>query len=179
MNKSIAFDLDGVLYPWTTFAYEKCRELGFAKTNIEDFFENVFDQVLPKILKQNILTDQLLYYKTLVNNEHGELVKKFDKAGWDIYYITLRPENCHFTTRIWLKNSKLPQYENIFFPDKKSTIIRQYNIQYKIEDREKIVEDVKNFCDVFLVNTYWNRNYKQPSNCIRIDSILELEGYLL
>jgi len=179
MVKSIAFDLDGVLYPWVKFAYEYCIEMGWAKTDIYTFFESVFDQTLSETLKKNILDNPLLCYKALIEKDYHELLWKFDRAGWDIYYITLRPEPIYFATHSWLEHSKVPQYNSVYFPEKKSTIIRQFNIPYLVEDRKDVVEDVKNFCDVFLINTYWNRLYEQPKNCTRINSVLDLEGYLL
>ena len=180
MGKSLAFDIDGVLYPWTQYCYEYCKEIGYNTTrSIEDFFENVFDQKMNKILKKNILEDPILYYKALISSEYKDLLWKFNKAGWDIYYITIRPEPVWFTTRMWLKNSKVPQYDNVYFPEKKSTIIRQYNIDYLVEDRQHIVEDCKSFCEIFLVNSYWNRLYIEPDNCTRVNSILDLERILL
>jgi uncharacterized HAD superfamily protein len=174
--KSISFDLDGILYPWVGFAFEYALENHYIP--IDETVENfiLHEELHSSIFWDNIVRLPFLYYKSPMKKEYVELLNKFYRNNWTIYYLTNRPMEVYNTTYSWLLNSRAPQLKNLYFTDKKSSIIRYKEIDYHIDDRSHCIEDVRNFVTKsFLVNTFYNKDYKEPSNCVRINNILEVE----
>jgi uncharacterized HAD superfamily protein len=174
----ISFDLDGVLWNWTRYAWEYCIEQKLTNLSMEDFLSH--EELHTPIFWYNLVRIPMLYYRTKLDNRYLELLNKFNKAGWEVYYLTNRPIEMKVVTYNFLEDSKVPQLKNLYFTEKKSSIIRFNNIDYHIDDRSNCIEDVKNFVTKsFLVDTYWNSSYKEPENCVRISSVLDLEKELL
>jgi uncharacterized HAD superfamily protein len=180
MNKSISFDLDGILYPWVGFAFEYALENHYISNGetVENFI--LHEELHTSIFWDNLVRIPMLYYKSPMKKEYKILLDKFASSGWTIYYLTARPLEIFCVTYSWLFNAQVPFLENLNFTSKKSSAIRFNNIAYHIDDRSHCIEDVKNFVTKsFLVNTFYNKDYKEPSNCVRINNILEVEKELL
>jgi uncharacterized HAD superfamily protein len=165
-----------VLFPWAKYAYEYALENNYTNLSLEEFLEH--EEFHTPLFWHNLVRIPMIYYKTRMNKSYVDLLNLFNKAGWEIFYLTNRPEEVKAVTYNWLEDAKVPQLCNLYFVDKKSSIIRYNDINYHIDDRKKCIEDVKNFCPTFLINTYWNRDYKEPSNCKRISNLLEVEELL-
>jgi hypothetical protein len=178
MNKRIAFDIDGVIYSWTRYAFNYALEHHYAypDESIEHFFG--YEEEHSEIFWFNLVREISLYYKAPMKKEYVELLNKFKDSGWIIFYLTNRPDCTKTVTYNWLEDSGAPFLQNLYFTEKKSSIIRCKEIDYHIDDRGKCIDDVKNFCPSFLVNNFWNSEYKEPSNCKRISNLLEVEELL-
>jgi uncharacterized HAD superfamily protein len=172
----LGIDLDGVLYNWTDFSFRYCVEQGYTNRSIDYFFSH--EEEHTSIFWHNLVRMPFLYYKTPFKKEYKILIDKFASSGWEIFYLTNRPEEVKVTTYNWLEDSHVPYLDNLYFVDKKSSIIRFENIDYHIDDRGKCIEDIKNFCSSYLISTPWNLDYKEPKNCKRIDNLLEVEELL-
>ena len=98
-----------------------------------------------------------------------ETLKKLDKAGHEIYYITARPEEHGERTKIWLKEQGFPVHPNRFFcgmaDHEKVHIIKNLNLDYYIDDKPEILEPLANESVNLLIK---DQSYNQHADIPRL-----------
>jgi hypothetical protein len=178
MKGNIGFDLDGVLYRWHQSLYTYLVVYEKLPLSYEAFWSDAN-------LVDGYLTRQKSFHNwtrmpDLVSNmapkrKHVEFLNKLSEK-YGIYYLTHRPEEVHFSTRLWLEKWKFPQVENLIFPEMgsdKTYEIRKFEIGLYADDREGIAKATNKITNTYLVKQPWNTTGREGLKCIT--DILELE----
>lgn len=171
---SLAFDLDGVLYPWirAVFTYYRMYQGYFGDEYT--FFKNV-DAVLGDSADY-IVTLPQIYTSCVPENRLIQLLNKLGEK-FNLYYITSRPECVRRITEKYLRDFYFPQDTNLIFNKDKDTVARLLKLDYFVEDSIKNAEKLNKVCTTFLVKTPYNENYS--GDVPMINSIYDLQGVLL
>jgi uncharacterized HAD superfamily protein len=172
--ESIAFDLDGVLYPWDEALYTYYRVYkGYTGTQYEfSFALNTFpEEELEYLCTISHIYEAITPDKKLLISLNN-IAKRYN-----IFYITARPECARKATEDYLKNYRFPFSENLILTKSKGIIARLLNLTYFVDDREFYVEDAAKVSTAFLFERPWNIDKREGLNTIR--SIQELERIIL
>lgn len=169
---NIGFDLDGVLYRWheSLYNYLVCFKnlkvpyhVFWSDTNKVDGYLTYGEEYWYNWTRlPNLVTNQG------AKSSHVKFLNSLAK-NHTIYYITHRPPEVHFSTKLWVEKSKFPHPENVLFPEMgsdKSFEIRQYEIKLYVDDRDKIVRKLSTLTDTYLVMQPWNESGRDGLKCI-------------
>jgi uncharacterized HAD superfamily protein len=171
----IAFDIDGVLYPWQKAVYSYLTEQNRKIPNYSEFWKNA-DTILTKQELDFLLDLPMLYDKMFPEKGLVEYLQKLSDAGHTIYYITARHPVVEMTTELYLSRYKFPQTRNLIISSEKDKYARLLEIDVFVEDQYKYAEKLKDVCKVVLRKQPWNEQYQEEFACI--DTIPELDRYL-
>jgi hypothetical protein len=72
----------------------------------------------------------------------------------------------------------VPDFENIIFTKDKPKVIQAMDIKMYAEDRVELAVAMHPYTKVFLVTKPYNEAFVTPEGMIRINSVLDMEGYL-
>ena len=173
---NIGFDLDGVLYRWHEALYRELALFHNLKEDYYTFWRGRYHVIYDDNCWHNFVRWEHLVSCQFPNPKHVEFLNDLSKNN-NIFYITHRPEEVRFSTKLWLEKSKFPQIENLIFPElasDKSFEIRQLELDIYCDDREGIIKSASKLCDAYLVEQPWNENGREGLKCI--PNILSLRG---
>ena len=182
MGGRLAFDIDGVLYPWHELILEQFirEERVPLETTVGDIFGygKYFDR-LPKSIRNQYLRDPTYYYEPIIREGAGDVIDAL-KDTWDILYITARYSNLEAVTRAWAWNMRLPKpHQNLYVVDgDKRAVARALGVTVFVEDHLKYVEQLWDICSVVLLSRPWNESYEGYEHTriehVRINTLHEL-----
>jgi uncharacterized HAD superfamily protein len=167
----LAFDLDGVLYPWQRVIYEHYRPEKYKEISYEDFFSGTL--TFPAVFDYNLIHEGTSYTVATINPKVVSMIERLSTC-FDIYYISCRPRDTRITTEIFLNREQLASRENLYLVDNKVDACRDLSIDIIVEDMKHHIEKLKDYCFVYIMNQPWNRNLSFH-NTKRIYNILDLE----
>jgi len=109
-----------------------------------------------------------------------ETLKRLEREGHEIYYITARSKEYGERTMEWMIKAGFPvQPERFYYgmnDHEKVQFIEELQLDYYFDDKPTVVETVRNDrTKVFLKNQPYNRHLELP----RIDSWSELFDYII
>lgn len=161
-KKKIAFDIDGVLYPWHELIHEYFRYFHNLSQSFSEFWveaEQSTDENSKATMKA--MANMLDVYEKRVAD--GDIVETLNKIAevHDVYYITNRPPVAEFVTRQWFKRYNLPSQENLIFVEgSKLQTLKDLKIDVYVEDRPKQIEEIildGMEIDLYVVDKPWNK----------------------
>ncbi len=172
----IGFDLDGVLYDWHRVAYEWVVENkeGF-NVPYGRFWTEWINNSKHRMLADFLVKAPVFVTTIIMSEPMREMLWGLAKNS-ELFYITARPKEAHFGTRWWIKTSKIPNPENLFFAQDKLPLIINHEIDYFVEDRTKNALALQNHTKVILVAKPWNELIQEEFPTIQ--SVLELPELL-
>jgi uncharacterized HAD superfamily protein len=178
MKGKLGFDLDGVLYNWTEVVFEEFKNHGIIpqQTDYDTFWEEDWKLYEPGHFFQNLVLDPTTYYRCAMDTRTKEILHELGE-NYTLFFITHRPVSAEIITRRWLKDAGLFN-DNLYITTNKLKIIRELLLDYYVEDRIKIVEELEKFITTFIKTTPWNKN-ATFKRAIRINNLEELKGYLI
>jgi hypothetical protein len=167
----IAFDLDGVLYPWhqvvwDTYFREKYPDIPynlFWKDTHLSVPEEVWETIIPK---PNLYTAPA----------RADIVQMLHRIARDkfIVYVTLRPENLTRVTQRWLLKNGFPTPGECYVVESKVKACQKLGVDLVIEDRVDIMNDLAdNDINVLGVRRPWNED--RIGDFPHVDNVLQLE----
>jgi len=179
----LAFDLDGVLYPWHEIMLEQFIVEGRlpVESTVGDLFGhgNYFDK-LPKKVRSEYLRDPSYYFEPVLREGAWEVISAL-KDTWEIFYITARYSSVEAVTRAWTWNMGLPRSpENLYVVNggNKRAVAQALGITVFVEDNLKYVEQLWDICSVVLLTRPWNEDFEGYTNTriehVRIDTLHQL-----
>lgn len=153
----IGFDLDGVLYDWHRVVYNWMEEThsGFDVT-YDDFWLDWIQQEEHAELANFLMKTPIFVTKLIMSESMRETLWTLAE-GNELFYITARPQEVHFGTSWWIKTSRIPNPENLFFAKDKLPHIINHEIDYFVEDMTKHALALQNHTRVILVEKPWNK----------------------
>lgn len=166
---NIAFDLDGVLYPWHESIMTHLKAFKNLDVSFSAFWKNPHDFVSKEHLDY-LLSINSIYFDSYPYAGSQEVLNKLAEEH-SIFYITSRPSDCFHATKRYLSRHGFPQVENLILSDKKAHFCRLLEIDYFFEDREEYVIMLQNLCKVILIRKPWNEHLWDEF--ITIGSVLE------
>lgn len=179
---NIAFDLDGVLYPWheALYNYLNLTKRSWTPTCWEFYRE--IDKYVSEDEVEYIRTIPTLYSCFLPSNEMLNMLKILNEAGHTIYYITSRPnDSVKTTTQIYIDKYKFPQSQNLIFSMDKTHEIRILEIDVIVEDRPENLEKFSSLCRTIGISQPWNdrkRDYLESLGVVFIPNVINLPEIL-
>jgi uncharacterized HAD superfamily protein len=178
MSKEVlAFDMDGVLYPWQEQFLRHLQVIHGYTGDMRDLFcEGRFFCSQSELWQDNMICTEFLYSQRPPLRETIELLNRLAEK-FEIMYITSRPEDVRNTTEHYLKTYKFPCNESLIMSRDKVTEIRMAAPDYYVEDRGDIAVAIDNFTKVFLFAQPWNEQYRDKFEVI--NNLVELESKLL
>jgi uncharacterized HAD superfamily protein len=175
---NIGFDLDGVLYRWHEALYRELTLFYGLNEDYHTFWKEDYHKIYDSKCWYNFVRWEHLVSCQFPNPEHVKFLNEL-AINHNIFYLTHRPDEVHFSTVQWLTKNHFPQIENLIFPpleSDKSFEIRQLEIDVYCDDRENIVRTASKLCDAYLVEQPWNEDKREGLKCI--PNILSLKPFL-
>ena len=123
---NIAFDLDGVLYPWHKSVYDYLTRLPNSLTrgkNYHEFWEDPYTEITEKEWSY-YASLPILYTNMIPSKPMLDMLRKLDSEGHTLYYITNRIPDLARITEQYLNNYKFPQAENLILSEDKAKEVR-------------------------------------------------------
>ena len=174
---NIAFDVDGVIYPWHEAAFEYAKLfLGAKESTVGEYFED-FEEKHPRIYIDNLLNTRHLVSIKFPKKADVLTLKNLSKEN-RIYYITAIPKELGISRKIWLKKHGFPYAENLILTNHhdKDYYARYYEIDLFIEDRLANAEYLSKITRVILIKRPWNKDGREKFECI--NTLQDLERIL-
>lgn len=173
----IAFDLDGVLTNcWTQQVYNEEVINRDESSDFYEFWQTKF-HTFSEMKQQFYMEQPFLYTRQNITKNIKDLLNRLAKEH-DIFYITCRPAAVHSATTIWLNKQGVPSPENLLYSTSdKVAEVRTYDIDYLVEDTLKIAKAVKPFCQVILMEKFYN-DLPEREEFIHIKHLGEVETIL-
>jgi len=171
---NIAFDIDGVLYPWHTAVYNYLLN---TKPGFNLSYEELWDPPFTYFNSNGaeyIASLPLLYLNIVPKRAILSMLNTLSDSGHTLYYITYRPDNVHRVTRKYLEDYKFPQYSNLTFDKDKGKMARILEIDVFIEDRPENLEQLSVLCRTIGISHPWNegkREYLESLGVLFIPSV--------
>jgi uncharacterized HAD superfamily protein len=171
---NIAFDLDGVLYPWHTAAYNYLKE---TRKDITASFRDLWAYPYANISKEDwdyLASIPLLYSIMIPTKKILEMLSGLDKEGHTIYYITNRHGDLERITRKYLDDYNFPQAFNLIHTEDKGMVVRTLEIDIIVEDKPKNLESLVGLCRTIGIEQVWNedkRDYLESLGVLFIPSV--------
>lgn len=166
---NIGIDIDWVITK--NFFRRLYRDLylqGKTKSDFYTFWRYEY-YLLPKLEKD-------FYNKTSIYYGVDDMDKNTRNTLWELaknnqlFYITARPLEIQTDTVIWLNKQNIPYKEDIYFSTTKKVLeVQINNIDLLIDDNQHILEAVRPYCQVLLVDAPWNED------CVNFRKIRGLE----
>ena len=153
---NIAFDLDGVLYPWHTAVYNhlKHTQKDF-NLSFNELWTPPFSYYTEEQWKYTA-SIPLLYGNMIPKKEILDMLNYLDKEGHTLYYVTFRPEDVQRVTIKYLDDYKFPQSSNLIFEPDKGKAARMLEIDVFIEDKSSNLEKLVSLCRTIGIAHPWN-----------------------
>lgn len=142
-NKKLGFDIDGVLFPFSTVCFELINrkhsydfgemEFWSRKNRSNRFYGKHREEI------ERIVADPRTYIEPRVHNVVKEVLWTLaDGYNNEIFYITARDKHLEPVTDMWLDD--LPNTENLFIGHhEKTDLIRELKLDFYTDDRAGIV----------------------------------------
>lgn len=172
----IAFDLDGVLYPWHEIVFAFFKEQGIVPP--ETSFDFVWGERLFERQVAYAASLPFLYSRAGASKELVSFLR--DLAGRnEIYYITSRPPEARFSTALYLERYGFPFFHNLIFTKTKDKVALFLGVDFFVEDSGPTAEKLGRFCDVILIKgahnkPYWDKFLSFPSTIEALKFLLSL-----
>ena len=152
----IGFDLDGVLYDWHAVVYQWVVEnQSDFDVSYNEFWTDWIDQEEHAGLANFLVNTPIFVTKLIMSEPMREMLWTLAE-DFEIFYITARPKDVHFGTEWWIKTSRIPNPENLFFAKNKLPLIINHEIDYFVEDMTKHALALQNYTKIILVEKPWN-----------------------
>ena len=156
MNGKIGFDLDGVLYDWHKVVYQwMVNTHSDFDVSYDDFWTDWIDQEEHKELASFLTKTPIFVTKLIMSETMRDTLWGLAETN-ELFYITARPQEVHFGTTWWLKTSRVPNPENLFFAKDKLPHIINHEIAIFVEDSTKQAIALQNHTEVILIEKPWN-----------------------
>lgn len=154
--KTVAIDLDGVLYRWHESLYEYFRLYrGFDGTYLE-FWTNFYKTLSDEEFNYLIGIDTL--YSNMIPTKNCKEFLNQVKDRFEIYYLTSRPESVRTTTEIYLNRHDFPFKDNLIITKDKVNFARKLRLSYAIDDSKIQVEELSKVTFTILIAQPWNKD---------------------
>ena len=184
-NKTIGFDLDGVIVDHTDLKIKLAKGKGFELTPKETH-SNIIRKILPSDILKDIQNE--IYCK---NNDQPLLVGAFEtikkiKENNIRYFLISRRRTGDAKERALevMKNRGLwPEYfneKNVYFvetPEKKNETAKKLGVTHYIDDEIDVLEIMKNVPNRFLFDSF--DNFKNNSEFKRLVNWKEVSAIIL
>jgi uncharacterized HAD superfamily protein len=153
---NIAFDLDGVLYPWHRVIYNYIREnyKDFSATYTE-LWSNPYSFFTPEWWSY-IASVPLMYQSAIPDKDIVDMLQKLDEEGHTIYYVTNREKELERVTRWFLETYNFPQAGNLIITKEKDHTVRTLEIDIFVEDKPTNLEMLSPLCKTLGIEHPWN-----------------------
>ena len=181
---NIGIDIDGVIADIEPYIFEYGAKLLYDKgRTLDDIKRKEYETY--EIFKWDRDTEHefwdnymLEYYKNAPARAFAsEVIRKLKEQGHNIYIITARgiAEKDLYSylkgmTKEWLKRENI-YYDEIFFEKDKKKIIQEYNIDVMIEDYEKNIRNLEEYCEIIVFDCIYNQNVHEHN---RVNSWYEI-----
>lgn len=152
----VGFDLDGVLYDWHLAVYTHYVTNKKFEGSYEEFWSS-WKEYIPEEDIEYLVSVPTLYEAVIAPKRTISILENLSEFC-EIYYITARPQEAKLVTERYLRKSNFPQWFNLSFSCDKGIQIRQYGIEYYLDDNPKIVKNVKNLTNAFLLDKIYYRD---------------------
>ncbi len=176
----LGFDLDGVLYDWHSPVYEYVVQYMGETRDYDQFWIDAATnkKAENKMLWRNLTKDLTLYNKVQVSKHIVKMVNDLSEK-YEIVYITHRDRQwTGFTTWWWLKSNGFPNYDNLEMSGRpKAKSIEMYNCKYFVDDRDYVLESIKDVTQAIGVRHPQNRHIRDIGIPF-LDDILDLPALL-
>jgi len=178
---NIAFDMDGVLYPWHDAVYTYLR---VEREDEIPEFNLLWKDPYKYVRKERwdfIATIPLLYSTILPKKEILAMLKKLDVENNTLYYVTSRDKDLERVTKKYLDDYSFPQSFNLMHTKDKERIIRNWEIDAIVEDQASNLEKFSGLCKTIGIEHPWNeekRGYLESLGVLFIPSA-EFVGEIL
>lgn len=175
MHKTIAVDLDGVIYDFGQALYTELLVYSKVNCSYEDFWTTKCHEY-SALWWDNYCKTEFLYGSQVPDRETLKLLNDLSET-YKIYYITARPKEVKFATDQYLKHHNFPQRENLIFTTEKALACNSLGVTLMVEDQKKYIDNLlDNDIEVVVHNQIWNRGFDFP--CKRINHFTELRSIL-
>jgi len=153
---NVGTDLDGVLYPWHLAVYRYLCEIGkISDVSNNDFWSN-YKLYVSEDYMEYIATLPFLYNRIIISPDIVKKLRILESLGTSIYYVTGRPLSVSFSTENFLKRYDFPQRQNLIFSKDKSSICKQMEIDFFVEDQAEKMQSLLNNCKVYGIRQPYN-----------------------
>ena len=155
----VGFDLDGVLYDWYTAIYTYFR----SNKNFDGSYDSFWTDWKKHLLEDDVeyLASVPIFYEACAPTKQALSVLKELSEFCEIYYITARPAGTELVTERYLRKNNFPDWFNLTFSCDKGMHIRQFGVSYYLDDNPKIIKDVKNLTNAYLLDTVYYRDLQE------------------
>jgi hypothetical protein len=178
----LGFDIDGVLYPWHEEVWKWYVRRNGEPISFIEFWRWPGGWVARNegtAIVKSLVKETLPYVSAGINEVDVSIVNDIANEFFDdIYYITSRPENLHYDTSKWLKESGFPFADNLIMADGnggKIQVVKDTGCNYYVEDRPKYLELLPEVTKAFkMIRPY---NMYKMFDAITIGSLYELYDY--
>jgi len=176
---NIAFDIDGVLYPWHNSVFNHLASSG--KIGGESFFDfwvngwKKFDESYWHYLASlEILYDNFNPYSGVLDT-----LMDISNRKHNILYITDRysPQVVRVTERYFQRHS-FPQHSNVFFSRDKRSTLSKLEVDIMVEDRYANLKDIAGMCKVLGMARPWNWEFRDEMEGMGVVFINHISGVL-
>lgn len=170
---NIAFDLDGVLYPWQEAVFSYLSELGKTKgKSFSELWKNPYD-IGDEKFWEYIASLHILYQKFIPRTAVLSLLNDISDKGHTIFYITGRPASkegkstdLRFITELYLTKYGFPQTGNLIFSKDKASRARELEIDVFVEDHPEILKTLPNVCSTIgIMRPYNTEREEELTSC--------------
>jgi uncharacterized HAD superfamily protein len=167
----VSFDIDGVLYDWHRYAWNKY----FLHQAPYDSFWNTHYKSVDDETWQPILNDESL----ILNSGSAEIARMMQRLSrnYFIFYITSRPKTMLQATQKWLTRNGFPDAGTLYLTQDKLKVINKLEIDVHIDDRLEVLHRLAdNNIRVVGVKQPWNTD--EVEGFPFVENILEIEREL-
>lgn len=169
----LGFDIDEVLvktmdkaqkYLYNEFGVEldfnTITEFRLNEHPLYEEYSEAFESLFEKFQDMDFFDDCSPY------GEAVKVLKKLNKKGHELYFISNRPKNGEEKTALWFRKHKIP-FTKIYhtnFHREKGSVGRQLNLDFYVDDRPKDIESMLKYKHrwtkgLFIFDKPWNKDY--------------------
>jgi len=158
---NIAFDLDGVIYPWHEAVHTYLRtQYGESVPAFEELWKDPYKYFSEEKWKF-IATIPLLYSTRFPRPDIVLFLQELDRKGHTLYYITNRNLDLELTTLMYLNSYNFPQTNNLIHTSDKVQYIRILELDVIVDDRPELLEKFSSICTTYGVSQPYNKSKRE------------------
>lgn len=155
----VGVDIDGTVAQWPELAAKLVNYNNPEISEIEvwRFFERREPEFIEPIIEK-LVKDMDVYRILRPYDRAAEVLKRLDRRGLEIYYISARPRIVWTVTQNWLLRNNFPRWSNSFLGcDNKAIVADSLGLSYFIEDQPGHLDQlVKSGYKVLAPQRVWN-----------------------
>lgn len=104
-----------------------------------------------------VAKDESVYKDLKAVKDAAASIKDLIGEGFDIVYITSRPEEFKEVTLSWLRNHGFPHPEKVVFTNDKGTYCRDNHLDWMIEDRLPLIDNIREMSPDTMIIWFENK----------------------